>query len=375
MQIGINGILLDCGVSGVETAIYQLARTLAARNQVAASFYMREKATLADIAGPSFNTRRCRLPGSSRLARIAWEQTRLPAIMRQHGVDLIHAPGYVAPWRTGGIPVVITIYDLIALHSPQFCKPSNVISYRLQLPLSVRKANGIIVCSQTTCDDLLSFFPQAADKVRVIPLGVNPRFQPVPEGPNTSDLRQQYGLPDKFMLFVGQLEPKKNIPGILDAYQELHRRFPTSLPKLVVAGQSGWGCEPIDRRMADPRLAANVVFPGFIPEEDLPALYSMAEFLLFPSWYEGFGFPPLEAMACGTPAIVSNRGSLPEVVGQAALVIDPEKPPELVEAMLKLLQDKTLHQELRERGKVQAGNFNWQRTAALTEQFYRDILT
>ena len=371
MRIAINGILLSRCVSGVETAIANLARALAQGGREEYLLYLPHNAPLEELASPHFQTRRCHLPGRARPLRMAWEQFVLPRLLRRDRVDLLHAPGYLAPLRAG-VPVVITVYDLIALLFPRLCTLSNTLNYRCQLPGSIRRAAGIIVPSETTRRDLVTLFPAAADKVRVIPLGIGREFTAGADPARGEELRGRYALPDRFILFVGQLEPKKNIAGLVRGFAALraggHRQH-----RLVIAGSHGWGCAEFERAVRQFGLEQEVIFPGFIPAVELPALYRLADLFVFPSLYEGFGLPPLEAMACGVPAVVSNRGSLPEIVSDAALQVEPLDADALARAMRNLLTQDELRRTQVQKGLARARMFTWERTARMTEEFCQRV--
>lgn len=373
MRIAINGILLTRCVSGVETAIANLARALARCGQEEYILYLPEPAAVPDITGPRFRTVRCRLPLRSRLGRMFWEQVTLPRLVRRAGVDLLHAPGYLAPLAPG-VPVVITVYDLIALLFPRLCTLSNAINYRLQLPLSVARANGIIACSEATRRDLLHRYPKAAPRTSLVPLGVSAEFHPWTDAVQKDALRRRYALPERFILFVGQLEPKKNLAGLLRAFAAL-RAGGLSTHQLVIAGSRGWGCAAFEQTLAELALGPAVVLPGFIPPADLPGVYSLADLFVFPSLCEGFGLPPLEAMACGVPVVVSNRGALPETVGEAARVVDPMDTAALADAMREILTQDELRRTLVRRGLEHVRPFTWDRTALATEAVYRAVLS
>ena len=372
-HIAIDGMLINRCVSGVEHAIYNLAAALADCGACSYDLYMPRYSLQPDIKGPLFQTQRCGPKHPSRMLRILWEQIRLPRLIRQRHADLLHAPGYVAPFHAG-VPTVITVYDLIALRWPQYCKRSNVLNYRLQLPLSIRRATGIIVPSEATRQDLIDRFPAAAPKTRVIPLAITDDFHVIDQTDVLDGVRTRYGLPRQFILFVGQLEPKKNVPALIHAFARL--RSTTTLPhKLVLAGGQGWEFDAIEKAVALSGVDEDIIFTGFVPEEDLPALFNQADLFVFPSLCEGFGIPPLEAMACGIPVVTSNCTSLPEVVGDAAVLIDnPQDTCELTHAMEQLLTDPTLREDMKAKGLERATLFSWTSTARSVEAFYRDML-
>jgi glycosyltransferase involved in cell wall biosynthesis len=210
---------------------------------------------------------------------------------------------------------------------------------------------------------------------------VNPRFRPA--GPEAlAAVRQKYDLPERFILYVGTIEPRKNLTALLEAYAALMERLSVcdlrpalSDVRLVIVGKKGWLYEGFFRRLHELGLEDRVLFTGYVPDEDLPAIYSAADLFVFPSLYEGFGLPVLEAMACGTPVIASNASSLPEVAGEAGIMIAPHDVRGLAEAMERLLMDKQLRAELRARGLERAKQFTWERAAAMTLEVYQDALT
>ncbi len=201
-------------------------------------------------------------------------------------------------------------------------------------------------------------------------MGVNPRFRPADQG-EIDAVRRKYELPDQFVLFVGTIEPRKNLVNLLEALAALKREGHGA--KLVVAGRKGWLSADFDARLRSLGLESDVTFPGFVPDEDLPAVYSAATVFAFPSWYEGFGIPILEAMACGTPVVCSNTSSLPEVVGDAALMVAPDDVRALKEALGRVLSDPELRGRFTAHGIVRAAPFTWQRTAEQTAAVYRAV--
>jgi len=208
---------------------------------------------------------------------------------------------------------------------------------------------------------------------------VDARFQPITDPDTLARVRNRYGLPERFILYVGTIEPRKNLTTLLEAYAALTSRvsnlqYPISNIHLVIAGRKGWLYEGFFRRLRELGLEREVVFPGFVPDEDLPALYSAAELFVFPSLYEGFGLPPLEAMACGTPVITSNSSSLPEVVGEVGIMVEPRDVRALAEAMELVLTDEGKRREMREKGLRQAARFSWKRTAQETLEVYRSVV-
>lgn len=371
-HIAIDGMLLRRGVSGVETAIHGLGRALARYGRLRYTFFMPAGSPLAEVRGNGVDTCRCRIPFASKLLRNLHQQLILPRLLATRHCDLLCAPGYLAPKRVR-VPVVLTLFDLIAFTHPGLCRRTTVVNYRLRIPGAVRRATRIVVPSEYTRAELLARFPGAAAKTVVLPLAVDEDFQPERRAGEGEAIRRRYGLPDRFVLFVGQIEPKKNVSGLLRAFCEL-RNLGWDRHHLVVAGNRGWeACDPfaLGRSLG---IADRLVLPGFIPRNDLPALYRSADLMVFPSWVEGFGLPPLEAMACGTPVIVSDGGALPEVVGAAAPRIPAGDDAALALAMKNLLGDRDELARRRQAGLAQAATFTWKRHVDSLEKVFSQAL-
>ncbi|MGQ9661285.1 MAG: glycosyltransferase family 4 protein [Kiritimatiellia bacterium] len=370
MLISINAILLNRIVSGVEGAILHLIQTLAEIGQEQYRFYLPRNCHLALPQRPGVEIVHPALSIPCRCLRIVWEQVLLPLRLRCRRPAVFHAPAYVAPLLAPR-PLVLTVYDVIALRHPQFCHPANRFHYHVLLPISVRRADGIIVPSERTKKDLLAALGQPKGRIAVIPLGIDQRFF-VSDGERTvrAEGNHCYGSP--FILTVSRLEPKKNLSTLLEAFRFLKTEY--RIPqKLVVAGAPGWGHAQLSRIVCRYGLQDEVVFEGFVPLERLRTLYQEASLFVFPSLYEGFGLPPLEAAAAGTPVVCSNHGALPEVMNDAALLVNAEDAGELTVAMYRALTDNDLRASLVAKGQVRARSFTWKRSAADTEQFYREV--
>jgi alpha-1,3-rhamnosyl/mannosyltransferase len=279
------------------------------------------------------------------------------------------------PYRVGR-PTVLTVHDLIPLLFPRQSTWQARLLFRWALSLALRASHRVIAVSESTARDLQQYFHTPSERVSVIPEAPDPTFYPRPPA-EVAAVRRKYGLPAPFVLYVGSNKPHKNLPRLIEAWSLLtphvsHFTFHASRFTLVIAGV--W-----DPRYPEPRLLAerlglqNVRWLGPVPEADLPALYSAATLFVFPSLYEGFGLPVLEAMACGVPVICSNTSSLPEVAGDAALLVDPTDVRALAAAITDLLEDESRREEMRERGLQQAARFSWERTAAMTLEMYREV--
>jgi glycosyltransferase involved in cell wall biosynthesis len=283
---------------------------------------------------------------------------------------LFHATEHLLlPLRS--VPTVLTVHDLIFRHLPEHHKPLNRRYLNLALPLYCRRATHIIAISECTRRDLMEAYALPPDKVTVIYEAADPRFRP--QTPDRVDaVRQQYGLPERYILFVGTIEPRKNLTRLLHGFEALHRE--DLCDALVVVGKRGWLFGDFFAELERSPVRDAVLLPGYVPDEALPAIYAAARALAFPSLYEGFGLPVLEAMACGTPVACSGTSSLPEVAGDAAVYFDPTSQGSIVETLRQLLSDPDLRGELVRRGLEQAARFSWGRVAAETKAVYGAVM-
>jgi len=285
------------------------------------------------------------------------------------GARLYHATEHLLmPLR--GIPTVLTVHDLIFRRYPAHHKPLNRTYLNATLPLFCRRAGHIIAVSEQTKRDIMAAYGVPAEKISVIYEAADPRFRPQPPEV-VAEVRARYDLPPRYVLFVGTIEPRKNLVGLLEAYRSLLDRG--SNVGLVTAGRTGWRSESFFERLAALRVAERVTLLGPFPDAELPALYSAADVLAFPSLYEGFGLPVLEAMACGTPVVASNTSAIPEVAGEAGILVPPHDVVALAGALERVLADAALRADLRARGLAQAARFTWQRSAEATLALYRSI--
>lgn len=277
-----------------------------------------------------------------------------------------HSPYYLMPYRPGA-PTVLTVYDLIPILLPGAASARARLLFRFAHRLALRTAKQIIAISAATAADLVSILGVDRRRVKVIPLGVEPRFRPQPPS-EIERVRDLHGLPESFILYVGINKPHKNLVNLVEAYAQL----PAQAPPLVIAG--AWDIRYPEAMKTANRLhlTSRVRFFGPINDADLPGLYSAATLFVFPSRYEGFGLPVLEAMACGTPVACSSVSSLPEVAGDAGLYFDPAQPTSIAQTLLHLLDSLTLRHELAKKGQKRAGQFTWSRTASATVVVYRN---
>ncbi len=291
---------------------------------------------------------------------------------KKKGCDLLFAPTGYLPVVFSLIPTIVTVHDL-ALFMIKEARPAlkTLIAERLLLGLAVRRSKRIIAVSQSTKQDLMDYFRVPDRKINITLLGYDKAvYQPKDSGDET--ILKHYGLQPGYLLFVGTLEPRKNVVGIITAYSQLPPEL-RAAHKLVIGGKKGWFYEEIFAKVAELELEREISFLGRVPDEHLPALYRQAAAFVFPSFYEGFGLPIVEALACGTPVITAQNSSLPEVAGTAALYAEAHDPKTISQAMRNLLTDKELAKKLRSQTLVQAANFDWQQTASQTLAIFKEV--
>ncbi|MBE2270926.1 MAG: glycosyltransferase family 4 protein [Anaerolinea sp.] len=301
-------------------------------------------------------------PCHHRLERIA-----LSVELARFGLDILHSPDFIPPLR-GARRHVITVHDLNFFYYPQYLTAESRRYYNGQIGTAVKQADHILADSEATKRDLINLLHVPADKITVHMLGVETIFTPQPPA-EIARVRAALNLPPAYLLYVGTFEPRKNIAGLIEAYAQL----PADAPPLVLAGNRGWLFEETMERIQRLKLDQRVVWRENIPQADLPALYSGASLLITPSFYEGFGLPALEAMACGTIPIVSNRGSLPEVVGDVGAQVNPDDPAAIAHAIEHALSDHTWRTEQRAAGLARAASFQWENTARIVLQVYESV--
>jgi glycosyltransferase involved in cell wall biosynthesis len=370
--------------AGVGRATRETVEALAALPEPPALtlFYGRERtavaeagvAWLADLAARRPWVRRRRLPLSPRWTSFLWLRHRLPLPVEAvtGPVDALLAPDFVAP-PAARARTVVTVHDLSYLTVPQYADPGLRQYLATAVPRSLRRAAHVVAVSEATRRDIIAHLGLPPGRVTTVYNGVDPRFRPLDPAARAAT-RARLGLPERFILTVGTIEPRKNHVGLLRAFVRLAAAQPDL--SLLIGGRRGWLDGPIFEEAARLGLGERVRFLGAVPDADLPALLGAASVFAFPSWYEGFGLPPLEAMACGTPVVTSNASSLPEVVGEAGLLVDPGDDAALAAALGRALTDEALRADLARRGPDRAARFTWAATARrLLEVFQRALTT
>jgi glycosyltransferase involved in cell wall biosynthesis len=300
--------------------------------------------------------------------RIPWEQFVAPLLLATNQASLFHGMLNIAPF-VSPVPTVITIHDLAFIRFPQTFRAYNRTYLDMATRISARRAHMILAVSEHTKREVVEILGVPPERVVVTHDAARVQFKPQPAARITA-FRQRKSLPERFLLYVGTLEPRKNLITLLEAYSKI---ADTVRIPLIVGGGKGWMYAAVFKRLAELGLQDKVHFVGYIDEEDLPLWYAAATVFVFPSIYEGFGMPPLEAMACGTPVVTSNSSSLPEVVGDAGIMVPPTDTDALAAALVQMLQDDTLRQTCRERGIQRARSFSWRTTAEKTRKVYEQV--
>ena len=361
--IGIDASRLSVSErTGTETYTAQLLRHLPlhlAGETVRLYLNSRELPTEADHP---FETVRMPFPRLWTHARLSWEMVRRPPTMLfvpSHVVPLVHPPS------------VVTIHDLGYLHEPSSHPPATRRHLHLSTRWSVHAARRVIAISAATKNDLVHAYHVPETKIRVVYHGVGSEFQPA-SMEAVAEMKARLGLPPRYVLAVGTVQPRKNLGRLTGAMRAVRE---AGLPhRLVIAGKRGWLAEIVDRDVNASGIAPLVHWAGYVASTDLPALYTGADAFCFPSLFEGFGLPALEAMACRLPTLVSDRGALPEVVGEAALIVNPTDERALGAALVQILTDDALRRRLSMEGPARAARFSWDRTAAQTLGILHDLL-
>ena len=368
MRIGIDARIVHYARGGISNYVLHLLGALAALDADTDYYVLHSrKASDPPLLGVGFRPVACWTPSHHRLERWA-----LGVEVARLRLDLLHSPDFIPP-AFGYRRSVVTVHDLNFLYYPQFLTAESHRYYNQQIEWAVRRAAHILADSHATKFDLTLMLDVPPEKVTVVHLAADLSFRPLP-GAEARRIAARYGLEPGYLLFVGTLEPRKNLPGLLQAYRLLLDGKVTAAP-LVLVGGKGWLYDEIFERVEALRLTGQVRLLHDVPDADLPGVYNVASVLAMPSFYEGFGLPALEAMACGTPVVVADRASLPEVVGEAGLLVNPDDPDDIAQALTRVLTDEPLRAQMQELGLAQAARFTWKRTAQETLTVYREVLS
>lgn len=374
IHIGLNAHLLSLSHSyrgaGISWYIFNLLKNLA---EVSPDFCYSAFLSEPAFQEPSLALHLSRLPTQRPPARILWEQFIQPLALRRAGVDMLHALAFVAP-LAAPCPFVVTVYDLSFMRYPEAFRPFNRWYLREFTARSVRRARAIIAISESTRQDVINWLGAPPERVHTVYCGVDAAFRPLPAA-EVAAFKAARHLPDTFVLFLGTLEPRKNVDGLIRAYACWRDQEPNA-PPLVIAGGKGWYYSHIFNLVESLNLTERVRFTDYVPQHDLPLWYNAASLFVYPSHFEGFGLPVLEAMACGTPVITSTVSSLPEVTGNsgAARLVSPADTDALAAAMREVMADSDLRTVMSQQALIRAAYFSWDKTARETVGVYRKAI-
>jgi len=371
MRIGLDALPLTSAKAGVGHYTFELARELARLES--GSHFALVSPSIFPLSGQQDGVA---LPLNLRLERVPvgplgrhWWSAGLPRYIRRSALELFHGTNYDVPlWRR--CATVLTVHDLSLLLHPETHPRRTVSRARRRLPTMLRTADAIITPSESVRRELYEELNVAPEKVFAVPEAARACFRPV-EFAETEGVRQRLGIEDPFLLAVGTIEPRKNLPLLVRAFEEVR---PESRVQLVIAGGTGWLSRPILEAITTSPARERILLTGYLHDVDLRALYASCRAFIYPSIYEGFGLPPLEAMACGAPVIVSRIPALTETTGDAAWHFDPANVGELAEKILRLLTDESVRQDLINAGRRRAAEFSWEKTAQLTWKVYEEAL-
>ena len=374
MKIMIDARSVDTKQSGVGNYVTHLIeglRVVDRRNQYALMVTSKQLANLPDNLR-AFEIFTVPFSNESHLLGDPWEFFLLPRLLRKNNVDLFHGPAFMAPPSQRGFQSVATIHDLVAFHHPQTIPTKYAFYMRFLIKLMVRKAGGIITDTEFIRREIINAFHIDKERVYAVPIAVSDLFRPVMDKERIQRVKERYGIKKHYFLHVGNIEPRKNLSSLFQACERIWEKLQSDY-NLVVVGKRGWLYRGIFDILRKSGISRDVIFTGYVQEEDIPVLYSGADFFVFPSVYEGFGLPILEAMKCGTPVITSHVSSMPEVAGDAALYVNPDSLEDIAEKILELAYNEPLKKVMRERGFIQASKFSWEKTAKKTLEVYEAV--
>jgi glycosyltransferase involved in cell wall biosynthesis len=369
LHIAIDAHSVGAQLGGNESYATNLIEALAEIDQVNSyTLYVTKQTAIDRFANrwPNFKVKRT-LPHTP-LVRIP---LTLSKELRRHPVDVLHVQ-YTAP-PFAPCPVVVTIHDLSFEHLPETFNRRSVAQLRFTVRRTVSKAARILTSSEFSRRDIVETYAINPDRIAVTALAAPTHFAPVENETELKEIRESYGIERDYILSLGSIQPRKNLVRLIEAYLCLRRIRPESkLPQLVLAGKRGWLDSETFRAADREGCGRDILFTGYVPERDLPALYSGAISFVYPSFFEGFGLPVVEAMQCGVPVIAGNQTSLPEVVDDAGLLFDPFDTKALRDALTRVIDDSELRKTLSEKGLRRAKNFSWRTTAQRTLRAYEE---
>jgi glycosyltransferase involved in cell wall biosynthesis len=362
LRVAVDATAVPARLTGAGVYVARVLAALAARDDLQPEAFCAPGSAGA-LAAPGLRLRPVAMAGAGRPARIAWTQLLAGRAARAAGADLLHGVHYELPLRAG-LPQVVTVHDLTLLTHPEWHEPSKVRYFGWAVRRAVAAASRVLCVSATTAADLAGRLDVPADRVDVTPLGTD--LRPA-SAERVEQVRRRLGLDGPYLLGLGTVEPRKDLPTLVRAFAALAGELPH---RLVLAGLAGWGAGALAAAVAASGVADRILLPGYVPEADKAALFTGADVFAYPSRYEGFGLPVVEAMACGTPVVTTTGGSLPEVAGDAAALIEPGDAAALAAALARLTADPAARRDAATRGLARAATFTWDRCGELTAAAY-----
>jgi len=360
MRIGLNAQILTDGLTGVTRFaknVIELLPEIASEHE----FFVFGNPSDVDLK----QNNAVLIPTSdfinSSAKRIIWEQAVLPQLIKKYNIDLMYYPDHTSPIFEIKAKVVISVHDVSTFAVPETVGFARRLYKQAVIRRSVELCDAIITGSEATKNEMVKYLPHSVNKIKVIPYGIEDSFEQVTDKSVLSSIKAKYNLMTPFILHVGTIEARKNIIRIVQAFAN-GRRNRQWKHSLVLVGTPGYGFDKIQKVIEETGVKSNVIITGHVDNNDLPGIYSLSDALIYPSLYEGFGFPPLEAMKCGCPVIASYSTSLPEVIGDAGVFIDPKNVDKIFNALNRVITDKNLHNKLVQQGKERVRHFTWKKT-------------
>jgi len=365
MRIGIDATIIREEITGTGFYITNLINGLARIDDSNDYFIFGEKKHLRKyIKTNKKNFKIINKKFSNRIIRVLWESFIFPIELKKLRINVLHSPNYITPLFKLGFKIIVTVHDLTSLLFPKKHTITKRILLGKMLPLFLKKSDLILADSENTRKDILDLFKIPEDKILVTYVSFPDYYNESIDKKESMSILTEYKIEKDFVLYVGMIEPRKNIISLLKAFVELDKDLKLDL---VIVGKKGWYYKEIEHYIlgiSKKKLQNKIIFTGYVPEEELKYFYRAASIFVFPSLYEGFGLPPLQAMACGTPVITSNISSLPEVVGNAAIKINPNSMDELEGAILQLFKDNKKRENLVKKGLLQSKKFSLEKIAS-----------
>lgn len=364
-HIGIDARLTYYRTGGINTYIRRVVSALEELN-TPHDYTVFHSRKANQLLSTHFKSVKLWTPAHHRIERLA-----MSIELWRHHLDILHSPDFIPPYRAAKHHI-ITVHDLTFIHYPDYLTADSRQYYNDQIKAAVQHADHILCDSESTKDDMINILNVPAEKITVHMLGVDERFKPLPKE-NTQPIIESLNLPSEYVLFVGTLEPRKNLVGLVKAYRDVFTQIPDA-PPLVIVGKAGWFYEELMADIQAVGINKHLIFANNISDEQLVAVYNHALTLITPSFYEGFGLPALEAMACGTVPVVSNVSSLPEITGDVGLLIDPHDTHSITDALIQILTDSKWCKEQSQAGLSRAKQFQWEDTAKIIQETYEMVL-